>query len=244
MIVIADVLATDTVQTLQAGLKDVPFVDGRTTAGEDAGRVKSNQQAKADDPKVRELSMVVRQALDRSVLFQLYCRPAKLSGVMFNRYGVGDTYGMHVDEPVMGKDARMRTDFSYTLFLADPTTYEGGELTVAGHDGERTVKPRAGSLVVYSTGDLHRVQPVRSGERLAAVGWVQSLIRGSDERGILFDLGRVRSGLAAGDNRLILDKALGNLVRLWGELSAAEDFRTTDRGQARSMPVTSSAAPA
>lgn len=217
MIVIPDVMDQDTLETLRAGLKDAPFVDGRTTAGPDAGKVKSNQQAEPDDPKVRELSLVTRQVLDRSALFQIYCRPAKLTGVMFNRYGVGDTYGMHVDEPVMGRGARLRTDFSYTLFLTDPETYEGGELTVAGLDGERSVKPKAGSLVIYSTGDLHRVQPVRSGERLAAVGWVQSLIRGNDERAILFELGRVRASLPTGDNRLVMDKVMGNLVRLWGE---------------------------
>jgi PKHD-type hydroxylase len=61
------------------------------------------------------------------------------------------------------------------------------------------------------------VTPVTSGERLAAVGWIQSLIRRADEREILFDLGRTRAGLPDSDARLLLDKTIGNLVRLWGE---------------------------
>ena len=58
---------------------------------------------------------------------------------------------------------------------------------------------------------------VTSGERLAAVGWIQSLIRRADEREILFDLGRTRASLLDSEARLTLDKAIGNLVRLWGE---------------------------
>jgi PKHD-type hydroxylase len=217
MIVITDVIDAKLLETLRTGLQQAPFADGKATAGVTAREVKSNQQADAADPKVKELAGLVRQALDRNTLFQAYTRPARLTGVMFNRYGVGDTYGMHVDEPVMGRGARMRTDFSYTLFLSDPESYEGGELTVAATEGARKAKPKAGSMVVYSTGDLHRVQPVTKGERLAAVGWVQSLIRGAQERAILFDLARVRTGMATGDSRLLLDKAIGNLVRLWGE---------------------------
>ena len=36
-----------------------------------------------------------------------------------------------------------------------------------------------------------------SGQRLACVGWVQSLIRRDDQRELLFDLSRVRGAMAA-----------------------------------------------
>ena len=214
MLTIADVLTAEDVARVREGLAAAPFVSGRKTAGSQARKVKQNLQADGADAKVQALSKFVRQALERHPVFSLYARPARWSGVMFSRYQGGDEYGFHVDDPVM---AGLRTDLSFTLFLADPETYEGGALLIDSLDGEREVKLSAGSAVLYPTGALHRVTPVTSGERLAAVGWIQSLIRRADEREILFDLGRTRASLPESDARLLLDKAIGNLVRLWGE---------------------------
>jgi PKHD-type hydroxylase len=214
MLTIADVLTAEDVARVREGLGVAPFGDGRRTAGAAAKKVKANAQADGGDPRVQALVKFVRAALERHPVFSLYARPARWSPVMFNRYLGGDAYGFHVDDPVMGE---MRTDLSFTLFLSDPGAYEGGALIVDGLDGEREVKLPAGSAVLYPTGALHRVTPVTSGERLAAVGWIQSLIRRADERELLFDLSRVRASLADNEARLTLDKAIGNLVRLWGE---------------------------
>lgn len=214
MLTIADVLAAEDVARVREGLAAVPFGDGKRTAGPAAKKVKANAQTDGGDPKVQALAKFVRDALERHPVFSLYARPARWSPVMFNRYRGGDAYGFHVDDPVM---SGVRTDLSFTLFLSDPETYEGGALIVDGLDGEREVKLAAGSAVLYPTGALHRVTPVTSGERLAAVGWVQSLIRREDEREILFDLSRTRAALPDSEARLTLDKAIGNLVRLWGE---------------------------
>src|ERR1051326_8233196 len=116
MLIITDVLSPEDVAKVRADLKTVPFADGKKTAGGEARKVKANRQADADDDKVKALMKFVRQALERNAIFQLYARPAKISGVMFNAYGVGETYGLHVDETVMGAGAsKMRTDFSFTL---------------------------------------------------------------------------------------------------------------------------------
>jgi PKHD-type hydroxylase len=206
MLIIGDVLTAEDVETVRAGVMAAPLLDGRKTAGGQARKVKANHQADGADVKVKALAKFVRQALDRNAVFQLYARPARLSGVMFNRYGPGETYGLHVDEAMMQtSEGRLRTDFSFTLFLSDPDSYEGGELA------------QAGTMVVYSTGALHRVNPVTRGERLAAIGWVQSLVRRPDEREVLFDLGRARAALPEGEARLLVDKAMGNLLRIWGE---------------------------
>ena len=164
------------------------------------------------------LGRFVRQAMERSGAFQIYARPARVSPILFNRYGAGERYGTHMDDAIMGEgEARLRSDLSFTLFLADPEAYEGGELVLEGTDGERAVKPAAGTLVVYSTGALHRVEPVTSGERLAAVGWIQSLVRRADQREILFDLARIRDSVPEGEPRLLMDRSIGNLLRLWAE---------------------------
>jgi PKHD-type hydroxylase len=218
MLTIADVLEAEDVARLREGLARAPFKEGKRTAGGDARRVKANWQADGADEGVAALTRFVGQALDRHPIVQAYVRPARWSKLMFNRYGVGETYGMHVDDPVMGDGAsRLRTDLSFTVFLSDPDDYDGGALVVDGLDGEREVKLSAGSMVLYATGQLHRVEPVTRGVRLACVGWVQSLIRRDDQRELLFDLSRVRAGMARGEARLLLDKSIAQLVRMWGE---------------------------
>lgn len=43
----------------------------------------------------------------------------------------------------------MRTDISATLFLADPASYDGGELVIRDTFGEHAVKLPAGHLLIY-----------------------------------------------------------------------------------------------
>lgn len=218
MLTLPAILEPDDIARIREELAQAPWRDGRRTAGAGARRVKANAQADVDHPRVAGLARFVREAMERNAVFAAYARPGRWSTLMFNRYGPGETYGTHMDDALMGPEgARVRTDLSFTLFLSDPETYEGGELVVDGLEGERAVKLPAGSLVLYPTGALHRVEPVVSGQRLAAVGWIQSLIRRADEREILFDLARVRGALADGEARLLLDKAAGNLMRLWAE---------------------------
>jgi PKHD-type hydroxylase len=217
MLTIVDVLTAREAAALRERLADVPFRDGKLTAGPAARRVKANLQADGSDAAVQELSAGVRLALERSDVFRLYARPARWSKLLFSRYSPGDAYGAHVDDATMAAEdgGRLRTDLSFTVFLSDPDAYEGGALVVDGLDGEREVKLPAGGAVIYPTGALHRVQPVTRGERLACVGWVQSLVRRGDERELLFDLGRVRASLPDGEARLLLDKSIGALLRLW-----------------------------
>lgn len=214
MLTIAQVLSAEDVARVREGLEAARFVSGKKTAGPAARKVKENAQSDGADPKVQALARFVREALARHPVFASYARPARWSGVMFSRYVGGDAYGFHVDDPVMGE---IRTDLSFTLFLAEPETYEGGALLIDGLDGEREVKLPAGSVVLYPTGALHRVTPVTIGERLAAVGWIQSLIRRGDQREVLFDLSRTRASMADSEARLTLDKAIGNLMRMWAE---------------------------
>lgn len=220
LLTITGVLGPDDVARARETLAAVSFRDGKRTAGAQARKVKANQQADRDDPRVPALGAFVREAMEADELFRLYARPAAWSNLLFSRYGPGDAYGLHTDDATMtaSDGGRLRTDLSFTLFLSEPETYEGGELLLNALDGERLMKPPAGSVVLYSTGLLHRVVPVASGERLAAVGWIQSLIRRQDEREILFDLSRVRASLPDSEPRLLLDRAHGALTRLWAEI--------------------------
>lgn len=217
--VLDDVLSPVEVTRIRESLAHVPFRDGRLTAGAAARSVKANEQADGSDPEVVALARLIRIALERHPTFYALVRPVRWSNLMFSRYGSGHRYGAHTDDASMLDEHGwpLRTDLSFTLFLSDPNDYEGGALRFVGDASDRSFRPAAGSAVIYPTGVLHEVTPVTRGVRLACVGWVQSLIRRADQRDVLFDLERVRSTLSGGDAQLQLDKAIGNLLRMWGE---------------------------
>lgn len=218
MIVIEDVLGAAEVEAVRAALEQVPFSSGAGTAGSAAARVKHNEQARGDDPGVIALNRRVKLALEGHPVVRSLVRPVRWSALLFSRYRPGQQYGLHVDNAAMYDPTGwpLRTDVSFTVFLSDPDTYEGGALLIRDNGGEREFRPPAGSAVLYPTGVLHRVTPVTEGVRLACVGWIQSHIRRPDQREILFDLDRLRDTVD-GDTSLTLDKTIGNLVRMWGE---------------------------
>jgi PKHD-type hydroxylase len=196
-------------------LADASWKDGASTAGAMAREVKRNLQARG----VQKLETFVADALRRHTVFDMAARPRKLSRIMFSRYKLGMQYGAHTDDALMGDEADpLRTDLAFTLFLSDPSTYEGGALIVEGPAGEQEVKLAAGDCVLYAAGTIHRVEPVTLGERLAAVGWVQSVVRDAARREILFDLSNARARISASrEDLLLLDKSIGGLLRMWSE---------------------------
>lgn len=219
LVIETQVLSPAEVLAIRQGLAAAPFRDGRATAGPAAGRVKQNEQARGDDPGVVALVRRVRLALEAHPLVRSWVRPVRWSLPMFARYGPGGRYGVHTDGAVVHDEngTPVRTDISFTLFLSDPGSYDGGALLLRDPAGDREFRPAAGAAVLYPTGLLHGVTPVTRGERLVCVGWAQSLIRRADRRELLFDLERVRSGMDGGDASLSMDKAIGDLIRMWGE---------------------------
>jgi PKHD-type hydroxylase len=128
------------------------------------------------------------------------------------------TYGTHVDDALM---QGMRSDVSFTLFLSDPQSYQGGELVIESASGEDEVKLAAGALVAYPSTSLHRVNAVTRGVRLAAVGWVRSFIRDAARRELLFDLDTARRNMFTREGKStefdLISKSLANLMRMWAE---------------------------
>jgi PKHD-type hydroxylase len=192
------------------------FESGTQTAGWHATHVKNNEQAAGIESD--GLRKLVETTLLAHPVFKAAAQPKLIIKTLVSRYKPGMSYGTHVDEPLM---AGIRTDLSFTLFLSDPNTYDGGALIIEGSDGENEVKLPAGSLVLYPTTTLHRVQEVTRGERLAVVGWVRSFIRNAEDREILFDLENVIASLRVNNaDRALLDHVLKvrtNLLRKWVE---------------------------
>lgn len=139
-----------------------------------------------------------------------------LTPLILSRYRPGESYGLHVDDALMGG---VRTDVSFMLFLWDPETYEGGALEIEDTLEARQVRLPAGSVVVYPSTTLHRVTPVTRGERLAVVGWAESWVRQAERREVLFHLDRaVAEVFAAGGKSALFDtlaKTRSNLNRIW-----------------------------
>ena len=185
--------------------------------------VKRNQQADLSSRAGARLSATVLQALDKHPVVQAAAWPKRFSKLILSRTGTGGGYGLHVDNALMGlSERKLRTDLSFTLFLSDPETYDGGELLIEQVSGTQTYKPAAGDLVLYPSSSLHQVAPVTRGERLACVGWIESLVRDEAQRQILFDLETLRAELLrtipAEDLRLLtLSKCIANLLRQWAE---------------------------
>jgi PKHD-type hydroxylase len=217
-IVIGNVLSADEVNTVCVALARARFVDGKATAGFAARTVKNNRQAEGSDRSLATIRQLVAERILGNEVFRLAVRPKALSPLLFSRYESGMHYGSHVDDALVDG---MRTDVAFTLFLSDPTSYDGGELTIESAAGEETFKLDAGALVAYSATSLHRVADVTRGARLAAVGWARSFVRDPAQRELLFDLDTARRQLFAREGKSaefdLISKSFANLLRMWVE---------------------------
>ncbi|MEC3861494.1 Fe2+-dependent dioxygenase [Mesobacterium sp. TK19101] len=214
---IENVLCPAEVAAIRAEAAEMTFDDGRVTAGRFAQQVKANAQA-APSPELEAVQAKVQAALMAHPVFASAARPRAMTRLILSRYRAGQTYGLHVDDALM---QGVRTDLSFTLFLSDPDSYDGGALEIEEPLETRAIRLPAGSLILYPSTTLHRVSPVTRGERLAVVGWVQSWIRSPGQREVLFDLDRAVQQVHAQDGKTALfdtlTKTRSNLLRMWAE---------------------------
>ena len=217
------VLNTAQLEKVEQVLQQAEFVDGRLSAGKAARRVKDNQEMKQDPKRMELLIRILVSSLSHNQIFNSAVLPQRMADPIFARYLPGMSYGDHVDDPIMGRQGpRFRSDVSMTVFLRDPDSYDGGELVIRTSFGSKSVKLPAGDAVIYPSSSLHHVASVTRGERLVALGWVQSHVRDPARRELLYELNRAREHLlqqAPEDaaTRLV-DKSFANLVRMWSDV--------------------------
>lgn len=221
---VPNVLTAEQVAECRRQLDAADWIDGRVTAGHQSAKAKDNSQLAEDSPVARQLGQMILAALERSPLFLAGALPLKIFPPLFNRYAGGQSFGMHVDNAirrVRNTPHRIRTDISATLFLAQPSEYDGGELLVEDTYGSHSVKLPAGDLVLYPSTSLHRVQPVTRGARIASFFWIQSMVRDDGERTLLFDLDLAiqRLGGDAPEHPAVvqLTGIYHNLLRRWAD---------------------------
>lgn len=222
---VPDVLTGEQIAHMRSELERVDWEDGRVTAGPQAGRVKQNRQITESHPLARQLGEIVLRQLARSTLFTSVALPLKVFPPLFNKYEGGGRFGGHIDTAVrLTREApfRVRTDISGTLFLAEPDSYEGGELVVQDTYGSHNIKLPAGHLILYPSSSLHEVRPVTRGARLAAFFWVQSMVRDDARRTLLYQLDasiqELTGAMTDHPSLVQLTGVYHNLLRQWAEL--------------------------
>ena len=215
-------LKPEELTALEKLISEANFVDGKASASMAAKEVKNNLQLdSADAETMTSIQQILDHAILTSPFFQVAAQPKKIHPFIISKYGPRQFYGWHVDSPIMGEPA-IRTDLAMTIFLSDPASYEGGELMILSSAGQMAVKPAKGDAILYPCQFLHCVNEIKSGERIAAVTWIQSNIQSAEQRQLLFELNQVHAILQQKDkhspeaNQLL--QSYSNLFRMWADV--------------------------
>jgi len=220
---LSGVLKADELALVRSWLSSSRFVDGRLSAGAAARRVKENEELESDAPDLERLNHVVMGGLVRHPAYRSGALPLHVASPLYSRYRPGMIYGSHLDDPIMGAEGVIyRSDVAITVFLNAPEEYDGGELVVRTATGEQAVKYAAGDAVLYPASTIHRVNRVTRGERLAAVTWVQSMVRDPARRELLYGLNLAREKLLQqapdAEETAQVNAAYLNLIRMWSDI--------------------------
>lgn len=220
---IPSILSKQAVANMRAAIDAAEWVDGNVTSGKQSALAKRNLQLPEDSPVARKAGDQILDALEKTPLFVAAALPLKVFPPLFNRYGEGNSFGMHVDNALRVRrdnGFRIRTDLSATLFLSEADEYDGGELIIEDNFGAHAVKLNAGDMVLYPASSLHRVEPITRGARVSSFFWIQSMVREDARRTLLFDLDMSVQALASelGQGHaqvIVLTGAYHNLLRMW-----------------------------
>jgi PKHD-type hydroxylase len=225
LIEIPALFSASEVDATVATLLDQPWVDGKVTAGQRSAMAKNNRQLTEDSPMALRIGEQILARLSDNALFMSAALPKRIYPPLFNRYSGGEAFDWHIDNAIRGIKGvreRVRTDISATLFLADPASYDGGELVIRDTFGEHALKLPAGHLLIYPGSSLHKINPVTRGERIASFFWIESLVREDSQRQLLLDMDVAIQTLTAQDADhhalLQLSGAYHNLLRRWSDV--------------------------
>ena len=226
LIVIPEIFTKEQVSQIRTILDDTHWIDGNQTSGMQAAFAKQNKQIAIDSQIRKQIGNEILSVLGTNQLFLSAALPKTILPPLFNRYDVGDGFGIHVDNairPLFGTNERIRTDLSMTIFFSEPEEYDGGELIIETQFGPQSVKLEAGSGILYPSTSLHKVTEITRGSRISSFFWMQSMVRDEGERAILFDLDQAiqRLSMEHGpkDAQIIaLTATYHNLIRKWADV--------------------------
>jgi len=223
LLTIPKVIPEPQLQRVRALLARGSFRDGKLSAGQEAQRVKQNEEMVQEAELYSALNNIVMGCLVRHPTYQKAVLPRRIAAPYYARYGAGMQYGDHIDDPVMGPAGEQyRSDVSTTIFLSDAADYDGGELVICSSYGEQSVKLASGDAVLYPSSSLHHINAVTRGERLVAVTWAQSMVRDPGQRELLYQLWQAREKMLAerpeAPETAWVGNSYANLVRMWADV--------------------------
>ena len=212
-------LLDEEIKILKSNLStyDKNWEDGKKTAGSLASKVKNNLQLNRDSDISRKNAEFIIKKLLSNPLIKSFALPKKVHGIMFTKSAKGMKYGRHIDNPYMSSG---RADLSFSIFLNEKNSFEGGELIVENINTENKFKLNKGEIIIYPSTYLHSVNEITSGERLVCVGWIESYVKSIEEREYLFDIDAGAKGILAkygrSDELDLIFKSYSNLLRVLG----------------------------
>jgi PKHD-type hydroxylase len=189
--------------------------------------------ASADDPEPaaearNRHGAAIGAALQADQPFLNTILPTALTQFGFHRHAPGTAVGDQMANPIaaLGGSSPVRIDLVCVVFLADPASYDGGELIVESATLPMPIKLPAGCAIVFPATDFYSSHPVTRGENWVASCGIQSAVRGTRQREILtemwltlndFQAMQPAQQLAENEGFKILGKARSNLIRLLAE---------------------------
>ena len=193
------------------------FIDGRRSNPHNP--TKSSAIGDTNDPVTQKAAQIALTALQRSEAVKNFAFPRRMAVPNFARYETGAKYGPHIDVAFLPLAPQpLRSDVSCTMFISDPSEYQGGELAIGLGTEMIRIKGRPGSAIFYPSTTIHEVTPVSSGARLVMITFIESQIPDPLQRDLLYALGEVRAleGLKIDwQNRVQLEYVISNLHRMW-----------------------------
>jgi PKHD-type hydroxylase len=209
------ILSEDNLIKIRKLIDECKWRDGLYTAPGFNHQRKNNLEAEPTESS-EKINEIIMSSLDGDYSFFQYCVPDTSNQVIISKTESGGFYNVHHDNASNGH-------YSTTVFLSDPSEYEGGELCLYIDGREKVFKPVAGTAITYHTGLMHKVNKVISGTRYAAVFWTKSKFDDTFIREIYSEIESVvvkmpinnhdNFGDALEDSRFILEEVLNKLTR-------------------------------
>ena len=197
---------------------ELPWEDGKKTAGNHAAKVKNNRQLDRGSLISKKYAGIIEKKILNNILIKSFALPKRIHGTMFSKSSKGMKYGRHIDNAFMTTG---RSDLSFTIFLSEKNGYSGGQLLIESINSEENFKLNSGEIIIYPSTYLHSVEEVLSGERLVFIGWIESYVKSIEEREYLFDLDAGARSLLAkygrSDELDLIFKSYSNLLRILGD---------------------------
>ena len=217
---IQKILDKKQVEDVKRYLDKCQWDDGLDTVdGGGSHTIKKNKEASEQiGGGYKDACSTIFRNLEYSVEYADFCVPTNSGPIIFSKTTTGGYYKPHHDHYTHGH-------YSNTLFLSDPSEYEGGELCLFVDQRVEKIKLEAGMMITYDCGIPHQVSTVTSGERNVAVFWTESQYNDRRLRQIHSDVVKACRLLGPAetfdtieesqeDPRFILEQVINNLGRL------------------------------